>query len=198
MLQCARAGFSYAGMPVPSEEEIVGNIGMSFQEFAAIHAGELAEKVIHGFHEESHQLGWLDSTFLLPHAREVLTELESRGLLLGVATQKTQPALVGMLRRLDIERFFAVAIAGDSVPQRKPQPDALLECARRLQISASAAVYVGDHPYDILAARAAEMKVAAVATGPTPAAELAALAPDWLLHSLAELLALPELRKNGR
>lgn len=190
VLVCAQAGFDYAGLPCPPQEEIVRTIGMSFQEFAAIHAGELAESVVHGFHEESHRLGWLESTFLLPHAQEVLTELRRRNLPLGMASQKTQPALHGMLQHLEIIDFFDVIVPGDAVPNRKPKPDALLECARRLDIAPQAAIYVGDHPYDILASRAAGMRSAAVPTGCTPSAELATHEPDWLLGSLPELLKI--------
>jgi phosphoglycolate phosphatase-like HAD superfamily hydrolase len=65
-------------------------------------------------------------------------------------------------------------------------------CSSDLQVSPDSALYVGDHPYDILAAKAAGIKVVSIATGATQVEELAALRPDWLLPSLSELPALIE------
>ena len=106
VIECARAGFAHAGLPCPADEEIVRNIGMSFQEFAAIHAGDLAEKVIHGFHAVSHRLEWVNTTFLLPGAREILAEIKSRGFLIGLATQKNWRSLVQIAADL-VEMVFA-------------------------------------------------------------------------------------------
>ncbi|MBI5480466.1 MAG: HAD hydrolase-like protein [Deltaproteobacteria bacterium] len=48
---------------------------------------------------------------------------------------------------------------------------------------------IGDTPRDIAAARAAGVRVAAVATGPHSRAALAAHHPDLLLATLEEMLA---------
>lgn len=49
--------------------------------------------------------------------------------------------------------------------------------------------YVGDHPGDVRAARAAQVHAVAVATGPTGAAELFEAGPDVVLADLTELPA---------
>ena len=59
-------------------------------------------------------------------------------------------------------------------------------------------VVVGDAEADIRCARAGGAWAVAVASGKTPRAELAALAPDVLLDSLASPLALPALVAAGR
>jgi phosphoglycolate phosphatase len=52
--------------------------------------------------------------------------------------------------------------------------------------AAGASVFVGDHPGDVAAARAAGAVAVAVATGPHPAAELAAAGADVVLSDLTE------------
>jgi len=195
VIQCARFGFAAAGLAPPADELIVRQIGMSFQEFAARHAGEKAAQVIAAFREESHRLEWLESTSLLPNAVATLEQLRKAGFLLGLATQKSMPALEAIVKYHDLGGFFQALVSGDCTPTRKPKPEPLLECARLLGVAPSSAVYVGDHPYDILAAQAATMKVAALATGPTSREELAALEPDWVLESLGEVSALAEALK---
>ena len=49
--------------------------------------------------------------------------------------------------------------------------------------------YVGDHPGDVRAARAAQVHAVAVATGPTARSELAEAGPDVVLADLTELPA---------
>ena len=192
VIQCARFGFEAAGLEPPADELIVRQIGMSFQEFAARHAGEKAAQVIAAFREESHRLEWLESTSLLPNAVVTLEQLRKSGFLLGLATQKSMPALEAIVQHHNLGGYFQALVSGDCTPTRKPKPEPLLECARLLGIAPSSAVYVGDHPYDILAAQAAAMKVAAIATGPTSREELAALEPDWVLESLEEVPGLAE------
>jgi HAD superfamily hydrolase (TIGR01509 family) len=187
VVQCARVGFAKAGLPCPEDAVVIGAIGMSFQEFARRHAGSAAPEVIAGFREESHRLGWLDTVVLLPHAMEVLAELKQRGLRLGLATQKSRPALEAILAHLQLTEYFDAMVSGDCIANRKPAPDSLLECARRLQAAPAEAIYVGDHPYDILASRAAGMRIAAVAAGPTPKEELERMKPDWLVDNVAEV-----------
>lgn len=76
--------------------------------------------------------------------------------------------------RNDVARE-AVAMAGDARP-----------------------VVIGDTPADLRAARAVGARCVLVATGPVPAAELAALGPDVLLDSLADVArALEALLSPG-
>ena len=51
----------------------------------------------------------------------------------------------------------------------KPDPDPILCALRRMGVSPETAIYVGDSPYDILAARAAGRRVRRRAVGPAPA-----------------------------
>jgi len=187
VIQCARAGFARAGLPVPADEAIVRAIGLPLSDLVAEHAGERAAEVVEGFLAEARRLTWVETTTLMPHARETLDALSRRGLALGIATSKIGNSTAAILRHHKLQAFFGAVVSADDVSAPKPDPAPLLACARLLDVAPSDAVYVGDHPYDIIAARGACMRVISVATGPTPRAELAALNPDCLIGALDEL-----------
>lgn len=187
VIQCAKAGFAAAGLPVPADDLIVKAIGLSLPEIAAAYAGDRGKQVVTGFLEEARRLTWVGSTTLMPHARETLDALSRRGFALGIATSKIGESTAAILRHHSLDAFFSAVVTADDVSAPKPDPAPLLACARLLNTEPPHAVYVGDHPYDVLAARGAGMNVISIATGPTPRAELAALSPDRLIGTLAEL-----------
>ncbi len=85
---------------------------------------------------------------------------------------------------------FAV-IAGQR-PDRphKPDPQALRDVAAELGIDISACVLVGDSEVDVSTARAAGVPSIGVSWGLRPLAVLTEAAPDYLVHTPAELGAL--------
>jgi N-acetyl-D-muramate 6-phosphate phosphatase len=102
---------------------------------------------------------------------QALTQLESAGILWGIVTNKpgwlTQP----LLERLALHRRAAVVVSGDTLPQRKPHPAPLLHAAEKLAASPADCIYVGDAERDVLAARAAGMRVFVALFGYIPASE---------------------------
>ena len=62
-----------------------------------------------------------------------------------------------VLQRLELSPFFVAVVGGDSLPQRKPSPEPLLEAARLCGVSPTECLVIGDSPVDMIAARAAGM-----------------------------------------
>jgi len=119
---------------------------------------------------------------LYPGGAEMLDGLASRGVRIGVVTNKQEHLAVRLLGELGLgERFFTV-IGGDTLgPGRaKPRPDLLHELIARGSggITAPRAAYVGDTTFDTGAARAAGLPCVAVSFGfnDLPAHELGAAA----------------------
>lgn len=86
---------------------------------------------------------------------EALATLDSRGIAWGIVTNKpgwlAQPLLAQM-------EFFAgsrVLVAGDTLPQRKPDPAPVLHACAALDVAPGQAVMVGDDIRDVLAGNAA-------------------------------------------
>ncbi len=126
-----------------------------------------------------------------PAALDAARALHARGLPLGVVTSKRRAGTRCALRLYDVESIFPVLVALEDTPRHKPAPDPLLEGARRLGLVPADTLYVGDSVYDVQAARAAGMPVAAVLWGAGTAGELRDLTPDLLLAEPRELLTTP-------
>jgi phosphoglycolate phosphatase len=136
-----------------------------------------------------------DESRLYPGARAVLDELRAAGVRLACITNKSGEVTAPLLQALDLGGYFAVVLSGDSLAQRKPDPEPLLHAARSLQVAPAQSCMVGDSANDIRAARAAGFRAVAVNYGYDNPAELAAAEPDVVLDSLA---GLPDwLAKQG-
>jgi HAD superfamily hydrolase (TIGR01509 family) len=132
------------------------------------------------------------STRVVPGLRETLETLRRRAVSLGIATGSDE-ASCEPLRREDLMGYFAAAVTGGDVEPRKPDPGALLECAAALGVDPSEAVYVGDTPLDVAAAKAAGMAAVAVLTGAGDSALLSRSGPDRIIASVALLPDLLEV-----
>jgi phosphoglycolate phosphatase len=80
----------------------------------------------------------------------VLEALTAAGYLLGVCTNKPVVAARNVLARLEMDKYFAAVVGGDSTPFRKPDPQHL--AATLAEMGATRAVMIGDHRNDIDAA----------------------------------------------
>jgi HAD superfamily hydrolase (TIGR01509 family) len=124
---------------------------------------------------------------VFPDAGHVLRTLRDRGARLGIVTGSRRRSLEAIRDAGWLDVFDAV-VTGEQVQRRKPDPEGLLACAAALRIDPCDAVYVGDTPLDIRAARAAGMFAVGVLTGAGDAPLLSASGPDRLIASLARLL----------
>ena len=90
---------------------------------------------------------------------ESLGRLESAGIAWGVVTNKPSWLAKPLLERLALRQRAGVLVCGDTVAERKPHPAPLLLGANRLSVAPEECTYIGDAERDVLAARAAGMKV---------------------------------------
>lgn len=70
-----------------------------------------------------------------------------------------------LLGGLGLLKYLAVIVGGDQVKNPKPAPDGILRACELAHTKPTACVYVGDHPYDLQAARAAGATAIAAAWG---------------------------------
>jgi pyrophosphatase PpaX len=121
---------------------------------------------------------------------DVLTELKDEGRKLGVVTAKRQETVRLAFSYLPLEHFFDVVVGADDTERHKPDPQPLQHALERLGADRDDAVYVGDSPFDIRAAKGAGMHSVAVTWGRIhPRERLEAEAPDAVVDTAEELLA---------
>ena len=73
----------------------------------------------------------------------------------------------------------------------------LVEAARRLDLSPTEVLYVGDSVHDVAAGAAAGMRTIGAAWGPFPRADLEAARPDVIADTPDEVLAIVIGRREG-
>jgi phosphoglycolate phosphatase len=127
----------------------------------------------------------IDHTTVMPGGLDALDAL--RDLPLGVCTNKPRRTSIAVLRGLGLEARFKGVVAGDDLPQRKPDPAMVMESARLLGLPVQSIVMVGDGPQDVLSGRAAGAFTIGVRGGIQALERLTASTPDLIIDTLAEL-----------
>ncbi|MGZ8782090.1 MAG: HAD family hydrolase [Gaiellaceae bacterium] len=121
---------------------------------------------------------------------DLLTTLREQGRRLGVVTAKRQETVRLAFSYLPLEQFFDVVVGSDDTELHKPDPAPLVHALGLLGAERDDAVYIGDSPFDIRAAKGAGMHSIAVTWGGIhPRERLEAEEPDAVVSSAEELLA---------
>jgi HAD superfamily hydrolase (TIGR01662 family) len=109
-----------------------------------------------------------NSVRVFPGVKELFALLTQQGISIGIVSTTEREFIERKLQPLTKENISAaveVIIAIEDAPRRKPAPDPLIECARRLSAAPERCVYVGDSVVDIRAGKAAGMHTIGVLSG---------------------------------
>ncbi len=90
-------------------------------------------------------------TTLFPGMADVLVHLESAGIHWGVVTNKPGWLTEPLLQALDIWPRAACVVSGDTLAQRKPDPEPLWYACERVGVAPGRSLYVGDAERDVQA-----------------------------------------------
>src|SRR5215831_9651217 len=99
---------------------------------------------------------------LFPSAKATLEALRQMKLHLAVATSSVSASARPFLERTGIKDFFEVIVTGDEIQRGKPHPDIYLHVAEKLNLPTDACLVVEDALSGVAAAKAANMRVAAI------------------------------------
>jgi len=121
---------------------------------------------------------------------DVLETLRDEGRRLGVVTAKRRATLALAFEVLpELRPYFDVCVGAEDTERHKPHPEPLLAALARLQEEPQHAVYVGDSPFDVQAAKAAGTASIAVTWGAIHSRErLEREQPDAVVDTPSELL----------
>jgi HAD superfamily hydrolase (TIGR01509 family) len=136
-----------------------------------------------------------DNLDLIQGAGGIVEKLSSDGLKIGLVTSTQRRYLetkMQPLKNVGVDTLFEVIITSDDVENRKPAPDPLIACARRLDLKPGNCVYVGDTATDIKAGKAAGMRTVGVLTGFDDYEALETENPDAIVNDVQNLLEVIE------
>ena len=122
-------------------------------------------------------------TMLYPQVPETLAKLVG---LKSTATTKGSSTAVNILTQFGLAGHFQHIQGTDGFPC-KPQPDVLRYAMRGLGVEPSDCLFIGDSVPDMVAGKAAGVKVCAVSYGYGVPSELRECQPDYWIDSIQEL-----------
>ena len=147
-----------------TDAELMANVGgpgleAQMAAFAPARTAELV-RVYREHNEPLH-----DTLLGFAGVEATLEQLRARGHRLGIVTAKRRSTVDLAFARLPLAHLFEVVVGGDETERHKPDPEPLQLALTRLGAIPDDAAYVGDSPYDMLAARAAGLYAVGVAWG---------------------------------
>jgi HAD superfamily hydrolase (TIGR01509 family) len=125
---------------------------------------------------------------VLPAVQETLESLSDRGMPWAVATSSLPDDARESVQAIGL-RSMPIICDGADVEHAKPAPDLLLKAAALLDVDPTQTWYVGDSRWDMVAAKAADMRAIAVLTGATSAEALTEAGADVIYPTMAEFQA---------
>lgn len=125
-----------------------------------------------------------------PYFIEAAEELQRRGAILAVCTNKREDLARKLLSELKVDHYFTAITGGDTFTVRKPHPAHLLGTISAAGGSAGRAIMVGDSSADGGAARGSGVPFIAVSFGYGEPPET--LAADIVIDSFADLVEAAE------
>ena len=143
--------------------------------------------------------GWVrlykeESLSLQPDARSCLTALRGSGFSLALITNGSRRRVEKELDGFNMREYFDSVQFGEKKEELKPSPIMLEKALRELGLRPENAVYAGDAPDDIIAAKNAGVPSIAVGRDPILAKRLLAEKPDYLVGDLEELTNILQSR----
>jgi phosphoglycolate phosphatase len=129
---------------------------------------------------------------LYPGVREGLERLRGMGMPLACVTNKSGRFTLPLLEQLGLARYFEHVVAGDTLPQKKPDPAQLLHACRAFGVAPADMLVIGDSVNDAQAARAAGCPVFCVSYGYNEGRDVRELDVDAIVASLDEAARLIE------
>ena len=165
-------GLTKLGWPAPDRETVRKTVGYLLEDAYTLLTGDESEENRAAFRPLFLEVAMerqRKETKLFPGAAELLRELKSRGVKLGIVSTKRSDTLEIILENHGVLKELEFVIGSDRVSKHKPDPEGLKVAAGLLGVDKSEMLFCGDTVLDAGAAKNAGVDFAAVLNGTTPA-----------------------------
>jgi len=127
-------------------------------------------------------------TEVYPGVVDTLKWLKKQDVELALITNKPERFVAPLLDEMGLGKFFRWIVGGDTLPQQKPDPAALLFVMKAAGVAPGEALFVGDSRNDVLAAKAAGVRSVGLTYGYNHGRPIAEEQPSLVLDDLRQLL----------
>ncbi len=129
-------------------------------------------------------------TTMYPGVKEGLDLMRAQGYPLACVTNKSERFTLPLLDYVDLSRYFVSVVAGDTLPQKKPDPEPLWHACKQMNVKPHEMLMIGDSLNDAQAARAAGCPVFCVTYGYNEGHDVQSLDVDAIVASLVDATRL--------
>lgn len=136
--------------------------------------------------------GGHELTTVYPGVRECLGWLREHDVPMAIITNKPAQFIEPLLAEKGLVGYFQWLVGGDTLPQQKPDPAALLWVMGKAGAAPVESLFVGDSRNDVRAAKAAGVPCVALSYGYNHGEPIANEQPAMVLDDLRELVASAE------
>ena len=166
-------------------ETLLANVGQPLPRQMELIDAEKAELLLEAYrhhHEENHDA--LIQEF--PHVARALSRLRSAGIKVAVVTSKRRTSVEMALNNFpDLRNVVDRFVTMEDTNEHKPHPEPLWRGLELLgDVPKEEAAYVGDSPFDVEAAKAADLTSVAVSWGAFSEDRLREAEPDHLVPDI--------------
>ena len=145
------------------------------------------QKFLHAFLKSYYKVTAL-KTKPMPDVSETLEKLSRRAKLALVTMRHVRrEKVIEELENFGLAKYFGLVVTALDTRHPKPSPEALIYCAKQLDVQIGECAVVGDSITDVRAGRNAGAKTVAVSSGIFTREELEKERPDLVLKSVNEL-----------
>lgn len=155
---------------------------------------EMQAEAIALFNEAYHESGH-SRTHLFNEVLESLTKLKELDCQMAIITSKPYQFVPTILNNLNITDFFSDIIGGDSVKNRKPDPEGINSLLAKYNLKSSEVLMVGDSENDILAAKNATCDSVGFTYGYNYGKPISESNPTYVCDTFSELLEIVNNKK---
>ena len=149
------------GYPPPTREEYPALFPLPMYEHIKMLTKLTSEEEIKKIWEvgKSGAVSFHEDLAKVPLGVEDALKILSQQYPLGIVTSRVREAVFRAPQMKKLKSYFQVAIAYQDTVKHKPDPEPLFLAAEKLQVKPAEVVYIGDADVDIVAGRAAGMRV---------------------------------------
>lgn len=132
-----------------------------------------------------------EEAVLFEGIESIISKLHEKKLKLSILTNNKNTYAEDILKKFNLNKYFELIIGFNEVEGKvKPNPEGLLKILEKWNLKASNVLFIGDMVTDIVASKAANIKIISVASGLALKENLTKNNPDYLIENVKELKEL--------
>lgn len=191
IVRTTQAAIKELGLPERTDEECAAMIGLRLVEIPPVLFPECeVDRDLYAvtYRRLFNEFNTEGAVELYPNVMDTLKELSRRGIILTIASSRSNASLTEYVKNLGLSSTVTYILGANDVKNGKPDPEAVNKTLALFDIKPEEAIVVGDTVFDIEMGRNAGTRTCGVSYGNGSRESLSKA--DWLIDDFGELLKL--------